>query len=79
MLHSSFVAHDQPVAVIHPAKAALDFPALPITRPRFDRPPALRTAPLAALKDRDGRLDGPAAQSLTKVLAVVGLEQHTPW
>ena len=41
MFHSSLIVHDQPVAVIHPAEAALDFPALAVTlpvligRPRF--------------------------------------------
>jgi hypothetical protein len=76
MLHRAVVAHDQPAAVIHPAKAALDFPALAITRPRFDRAPALRTAPLVPLKGRDGRLDTPVAQALTKVMAVVGFVRH---
>jgi hypothetical protein len=76
MLHRSFVAHDQAAAVIHPAKAALDFPALAIARPRVDRTPALRLASLAALNGRDGRLDAPSAQSLTKRMAVVGFVRH---
>jgi hypothetical protein len=36
MLYHSFVAHDQPTAVVHPTEAAFDFPALAITRARFD-------------------------------------------
>jgi hypothetical protein len=45
MLHRSFVAHDQLLAVIYPAKAAFDFPALAMrpygteaaTRPHKER------------------------------------------
>jgi hypothetical protein len=76
MLYGSFVAHDQAPAVIHPAKAAFDFPALAITRARFEGAAALRLASLAAFNGRDGRLDAPAAQALADGLAVVGSVRH---
>jgi hypothetical protein len=37
--HRSCIASDQSPTVIHPPEAVFDFPALPITRPRFDRTP----------------------------------------
>jgi hypothetical protein len=45
--HSSFTAHDQPPAIVHPAKAAFDFPPLAITRPHLNRASTLRLVPLA--------------------------------
>jgi hypothetical protein len=76
MFHSAFVAHDQPAAVIHPAKAAFDLPARAITRSRYDGAAARRLAPLTTLKGRDGCLNASAAQSLTKVMAAVGVVCH---
>jgi hypothetical protein len=76
MLDRSFIAHDQAPAVIHPAKAALDLPALAITHARFDGAAALRLAPLAAFNGREGRLDAPAAQALAEGLAVVRSVRH---
>jgi hypothetical protein len=76
MRHKSFVAHNQAPAVVHPRKTASDFPALTITGPRLNWAPALRPASLAALNGRDGRLHASAAQSLAKVLAVVGFVRH---
>src|ERR671914_150516 len=76
MLDRSFVAHDQAPTVIHPAKAAFDFPALAIARTNFDRAPAFRLAPLTALNRRDRRLDPSAAQSLAKLIAIVGFVRH---
>jgi hypothetical protein len=76
MLYRSFVTYDQAPAVIHPAKAAFDFPALAIPRARFDGAAALRLAPLAAFNGGDGRLDAPAAQALTDGLAVVRSVRH---
>jgi len=73
MLHGSFVAHDLSPAVVHPPTTAFDLPALTLTGSRLDRAPALRPASLAALTGREGRLDPPSAQSLTNVMAVVGL------
>src|ERR671926_498288 len=76
MLYRSFVAHDQAAAMIHPAKATVDFPALAVTCPRLDGAAALRLAPLTARNGRNGRLDAPAAQSLTKIVAIGGFVRH---
>jgi hypothetical protein len=76
MLYCSFIAHDQAPAVIPPAKAAFDFPALAITRARFDGAAALRFAPRPAFNGRDGWLDAPAAQALPDCLAVVCSVRH---
>ncbi len=62
MFHRSFIAHDQPPAVIHPPETAFDFPALAIPRSQLDGTPALRLTSLAARNGRDGRLDAPSAQ-----------------
>ena len=72
MSHPSFIADNHSPAVIPPPEAAVDFPALPITRPRFDRTPTRRLAALTAFKRWDGRLNTPPAEALTPLTAVVG-------
>ena len=48
MLVTAFVAHDQPSAVVHPAKAPFHLPALAVTRPHGKWSAALRSLPVAA-------------------------------
>src|SRR5688572_33023053 len=76
MLDSSFITHDHTPAVIHPAKAAFDCPALARAHTRFQWSATRRCAPLAAFEGRDGRLDAPAAQAWADGLASVCSGRH---
>jgi hypothetical protein len=76
MLDMALITHDQPSAVVHPAKAPFHLPALAVTRPYAKWSAALRSLPVAALKARNRRLDTPPLQLLAKGLAVITLVGH---
>ena len=76
MLDTALIAHDQPSAIIPPAKAPFHLPAVAVPRPHAKGSAALRSLPGAALKRRHRRLNTPPPQWSAKGLAVIPLVGH---
>lgn len=72
----TLITHQQPAAVVHSPKAALDLPALAIVCSSAHQTPAFRFRACTLLKGRDGGLDAAAAQGAAKSRAVMSFVRH---
>ena len=71
-MQMTVISHHQSAAVIHPAKAPLDFPALTLACAGSDGSSALALLAFASLEGRNGGLDATTAQLTSKVGIVIG-------
>ena len=71
-MQMTVVAYNQTAAIVHPAKAPFDLPALLAGLPNSGRAAAFRFLAPAPLESRDGGLDATPAQRVTRLSTVVG-------